>query len=72
MRQKDKQSFAYIPFLKLIEMIKYKAELVGINVVIVGESHTSKCSAVDFEPIEHHETYLGQRGIPPLYQKIRC
>ena len=44
-------------------MIKYKADLVGINVVRIGESHTSKCSAVDFEPIEHSDTYLGQRGI---------
>ena len=63
MKLKDKQTFTYIPFLKLIEMIKYKAELVGIKIAIVKESYTSKCSAVDFEPIEHHDAYLGQRGI---------
>jgi len=60
---KQRQNFAYIPFLKLIEMIQYKAELVGINVSIIRESHTSKCSAVDFESIEHHDEYMGIRGI---------
>jgi len=60
---KQRQNFAYIPYLKLIEMIKYKADLVGINVSIIRESHTSKCSSVDFESIEHHGNYMGIRGV---------
>ena len=60
---KQRQNFAYIPYLKLIEMIKYKADLVGINVSIIRESHTSKCSSVDFESIEHHDDYKGVRGV---------
>ena len=31
--------------------------------VQVNEDHTSKCSFLDKEPIEHHETYVGQRGV---------
>jgi hypothetical protein len=65
MGYRQRQSFAHIPFLKLIEMIKYKAELVGINVVIINESHTFKCSAIDFELVKHHEPdeYVGVRGV---------
>jgi len=63
MRYDVKQNFAYLPFYKLIKMIEYKAELVGINVVRIGESHTSKCSSIDFEPIEHHDKYIGRRGV---------
>jgi putative transposase len=63
MGHRQRQSFAYIPFAKLIEMIQYKAELVGINVMIIRESHTSKCSAFNFEPIGHHDNYIGIRGV---------
>ena len=44
-------------------MIQYKARSYGINVKIGNESHTSKCSAVDFETIEHHDKYMGKRGV---------
>ena len=42
-------------------MLCYKAELVGIRVLLQEESHTSKCSFLDFEPICHHEHYVGKR-----------
>ena len=42
-------------------MIQYKALLVGMNVELVDESHTSKCSFLDGESIEHHEHYAGRR-----------
>jgi len=35
--------------------------LVGIKVVITEESHTSKCSFLDDEPICHQERYAGKR-----------
>jgi len=57
----NNQNFVMIPFHALIGKIEYKAELVGITVEKIKESHTSKCSALDLEPIEHHETYLGRR-----------
>ncbi|MFX0070959.1 MAG: RNA-guided endonuclease TnpB family protein [Candidatus Hermodarchaeota archaeon] len=61
---KNTQNFNFIPYHKLIKMIEYKAQLVGIKVKRVREDHTSKCSALDFESIEHHNTYLGKRGVP--------
>jgi transposase len=33
----------------------------GIEVVITEEAYTSKCSALDLEPICKHETYVGRR-----------
>lgn len=59
--KKTNQKFVQIPFNKLIQQIQYKAELVGIQVRIITESHTSKCSALDSESIEHHDEYLGWR-----------
>jgi putative transposase len=42
-------------------MLTYKAKLVGIQVLLVEESHTSKCSFLDLEPIHHHDRYVGKR-----------
>ena len=33
----------------------------GIKVEIIQEAYTSKCSALDLEPIQKHEKYLGKR-----------
>jgi putative transposase len=60
-RKKNNQNFVQIPFLKLVNQIKYKAELEGIVVITHEESYTSKCSALDLEPIKKHETYVGKR-----------
>jgi len=49
-------------------MIKYKADLVGIKVYEVNEAYTSKCSALDLEPIQKHEHYLGKRCHRGLFQ----
>ena len=43
------QSFVGIPHMRLIEMIQYKAENVGINVVLTEESYTSGTSFLDEE-----------------------
>ena len=55
------QNFVFIPFYKLIKMIEYKGEEVGIKVIIREESHTSKCSVTDWESVEHHDKYVGKR-----------
>lgn len=49
--KKNNQKFVYIPYLKLIEMIKYKCELEGIEVVIQEESYTSLSSFIDGDKI---------------------
>ena len=59
--KKNNQNFINIPHARLIEMIAYKCELVGILVIIKEESYTSKCSFIDFEEMKHHENYMGYR-----------
>ncbi|NVM31547.1 MAG: IS200/IS605 family element transposase accessory protein TnpB [Candidatus Helarchaeota archaeon] len=63
MGKRNNQNFVTIPFHSLVQKITYKAKLAGIKVEQVEESHTSKCSFLDDEPIAHHDTYLGQRGV---------
>jgi putative transposase len=55
------QNFVNVPFWRLVQQIQYKASLVGIEVILVDESHISKVSFIDGEPIEHHKTYVGRR-----------
>ncbi len=59
--KRNNQNFVQIPHARFIEMLTYKAELVGLQVILVEESHTSKCSFLDLEPIHHHEHYVGKR-----------
>jgi putative transposase len=61
--KRNNQNFVQIPFLRLIELISYKAQLAGIKVTVQEESYTSKCSALDLENIARHEdhAYAGKR-----------
>ena len=54
-------STEFIPFNILIQQIQYKAEEVGIEVVVTEESYSSKIDHLAFETMEHHESYLGKR-----------
>jgi putative transposase len=53
--------FSITPFNKLIPQIQYKAEEVGIIVILTEESYTSKVDHLALEPMCHHEKYLGRR-----------
>ncbi len=59
--KKNNQSFVSVSFGKLIEQIRYKAEEVGIKVILTEESYTSKCSFFDSEEIGKHDEYKGSR-----------
>ena len=59
--KRNNQNFIQLPFNTLINKIKYKAEEIGINVIVQEESYTSKCSFLDMESIEHHDEYMGKR-----------
>ncbi len=61
MGRRNNQQFVQIPHAHFIQMLTYKAKLVGIRVIWQEESHTSKCSFLDNEPICHHERYVGKR-----------
>ena len=45
--KKHMKYFATIPYITLINQIKYKAKRSGIKVVMINESYTSGCSCVD-------------------------
>ncbi|WP_373537555.1 RNA-guided endonuclease InsQ/TnpB family protein [Microcoleus sp.] len=48
---KTNQNFVSIPHTRLIEMLKYKAELMGIKVIEQEESYTSKSNFLNLDPI---------------------
>ncbi|MCX9082730.1 MAG: transposase [Candidatus Methanoperedens sp.] len=68
MGKKNNQNFVQIPHVKLIQMLQYKAETEGITIKLQQESHTSKCSFLDSEPICHQETYKGVRFTRGLFR----
>lgn len=59
--KKNNQNFVFIPHLTFVNMLRYKCEELGINVIVQEESYTSKCSFLDNEPVKKHNTYLGKR-----------
>jgi putative transposase len=61
MGRRNNQNFVQVPHARFIQMLTYKAQLVGIEVILTEESHTSKCSFLDDEPIRHQEAYCGRR-----------
>ena len=71
MGMKNNQNFVQLPFGTLIQQIRYKAEEIGISVTIQEESHTSKCSFLDNESIEHHDAYMGKRIKRGVFQSAK-
>ena len=61
MGKRNNQNFVSIPFDKLKQQLKYKCKLNGIICVEQEESYTSKCSFLDNETIQHHDSYYGKR-----------
>ncbi|ALS22138.1 RNA-guided endonuclease InsQ/TnpB family protein [Paenibacillus naphthalenovorans] len=60
------KTFVQIPIQKIVDKLKYKAELLGIEVVLQEESYTSGCSALDMEEINkqnYDKTRRIQRGL---------
>ena len=69
--KKNNQNFVSIPFYILKHDIEYKGEEVGIQVIEQEESHTSKCSFLDYEPVEHHKKYAGKRIKRGLFRSAK-
>jgi len=57
----NNQNFVSIPHARFVDMLTYKAQLLGIKVMITKEGYTSKCSFLDLEPIEKRSIYAGKR-----------
>ncbi|MCL2933637.1 MAG: hypothetical protein MGG11_15710 [Trichodesmium sp. MAG_R03] len=47
----NNQNFVRIPHYKFMEQLTYKAELLGIKVIVNEESYTSKASFLDLDNI---------------------
>jgi putative transposase len=75
MGRRNNQNFVSIPHTRLIDMIIYKAALVGMQVELQEESYTSKASFLDLDPIptykpndETHYVFSGKRVKRGLYR----
>ena len=72
------QNFVNIPFNQIIERLRYKALLAGINFMTVEESYTSKTSFLDEEKLHSYKakhskpkkdyTFLGDRFARSLFR----
>ena len=69
--RRNNQTFTQIPHMEIINKTTYKAEEKGIEVKKQEESHTSKCSFLDNEPVEHHEKYVGKRITRSLFKSAK-
>ena len=72
--KKNNQNFISIPFKKFINQIQYKAEDVGITVIVREESYTSQASFFDLDEIptyrkgnKTNHTFSGKRKYRGLY-----
>ncbi len=76
MGKRNNQNFVQIPHARFIQMLSYKAELVGITVKLTEESYTSKASFLDRDPLpvrkpnndETKPTFSGKRIERGLYR----
>jgi putative transposase len=55
MGRRNNQNFVSIPHARFIDMLTYKAALVGIGVEVREESYTSQASFVDLDPIPDYK-----------------
>lgn len=74
MGRKNNQKFVQIPHSLLINLITYKAEEYGINVLVTEESYTSKASFLDMDFIptykenDNEQSFSGKRVKRGLYR----
>ena len=59
--KRNNQNFVTIPYLKFIQQVQYKAEEIGISVIVTEESYTSKIDHLANEPMKKQIKYLGKR-----------
>jgi putative transposase len=64
--RKHNQEFVQIPHARFIDLLTYKAELVGIRVLLTEESYTSQASFLDRDSLP---TYASLAGGAPTLQR---
>ena len=74
MGRRNNQNFVAVPHARFIEMLAYKADLVGIQVCLTEESYTSKASFLDADPLPIYDptqpapVFSGRRVKRGLYR----
>lgn len=75
MGKRNNQNFVAVPHARFVEMLTYKAQLVGIQVIVTEESYTSKASFLDADPLPLYgsaeaesATFSGKRVKRGLYR----
>lgn len=66
--KKNNQNFVSIPHARFIEMLTYKAELVGIKVIVTEESYTSRASFLEQDEMP---VYGEERDEKPIFKGKR-
>ena len=72
--KKNNQKFVQIPHARLIQMLQYKFEEIGGQVILTEESYTSKASALDLDQLprykeeENKPVFSGRRVKRGLYK----
>jgi putative transposase len=66
--RRNNQNFVSVPHARFIEMLTYKAELVGIQAIVTEESYTGKASFLDADPLP---VYDAQRQKAPIFSGRR-
>jgi putative transposase len=72
--RRTNQHFVAIPHGRFIAMLTYKAQLVGIQVIVTEESYTSKASFLDADPLPFYDAtrlvpaFSGRRVKRGLYR----
>jgi len=72
--KRTNQNFVFVPHARFVQMLQYKAELVGIHVVVSEESYTSQASFLDSDPLPVYDAakptpvFSGRRVKRGLYR----
>jgi transposase len=69
--RRTNQNFVSIPHARFIEMLTYKAQLVGTQVKVTEESYTSKASFLDADPLPVYPVSDAPREEPPTFSGRR-
>jgi putative transposase len=57
--KKHNQEFVHIPHAQFLELLIYKAEARGIQVLVTEESYTSRASFLDLDPLPAYDPSAG-------------
>jgi putative transposase len=72
--RRNNQNFVSVPHARFIQMLTYRAQLMGIQVILTEESYTSKASFLDADPLpvygvqDTSPTFSGWRVKRGLYR----